>query len=290
MTEAAVQSRRFDTLSATNLQRIAALLYADAGIKLTPAKSSLVATRIAKRMRVLNLDSYDAYCDLVESRQGADERKQMLNALTTNVTRFYREPHHFEDLAQNVLPPLIEHARAGGRVRLWSAACSTGEEPYSIALTLLGVEPQATRYDIRILATDIDDNVLNKARAGVYSADALSSVPAHLRSAHFEPLEDGSKSGSKGGRAGDELRALIAFKSLNLIRPWPIKGPFDAIFCRNVVIYFDQPTQEVLWEQFARVMAPGSRLYLGHSERIAGPAAGFFGHAGLTAYARKGLE
>ncbi len=203
----------------------------------------------------------------------------MLRALTTNVTRFFREPHHFEHLRTTVLPPLLAAARAGGRVRLWSAACSNGQEPYSLGLTVLDLLPNAAELDVRVLATDIDTDMVAAGRAGHYDADALSPVPAPLRSRWFRPAGDGME-------AGPELRRLVQFRELNLIGAWPMRGGFDAIMCRNVAIYFDADTQALVWSRFAPLLAPGTHLYIGHSERLSGPAAAGFVPAGTTIYRR----
>src|SRR5690606_9557236 len=152
---------------------------------------------------------------------------------TTNVTRFYREPHHFDHLRDRVMPGLAERARQGGRVRLWSAACSNGQEPYSMAMTVLSVLPEAADLDVRILATDIDPNMVAEGRAGVYSEETLEAAPSLLRHRWFQKAR-----GPGQLSAHDTLRRLVAFKELNLIGDWPMRGKFDAIFCRNVVIYF----------------------------------------------------
>ena len=262
-----------------DFRTIAAVLHGDAGIYLPDTKATLVYSRLAKRLRVLGLSSFRDYCALIQGKDGLDERQAMLAALTTNVTRFFREPHHFEDLRHKVLPGLAAKARAGGRVRLWSAGCSTGPEPYSMALTLLSVLPEANRYDVKILATDIDPNVVETARAAVYSREALESVPQSDR----KHLVRDSASGGDMWRMSDEARELIAFRELNLIRPWPMSGKFDVIFCRNVVIYFDDTTQETVWKKFIDVMNPGARLYIGHSERVSGDG-GRLVSDGLTAY------
>jgi chemotaxis protein methyltransferase CheR len=209
----------------------------------------------------------------------------MLAALTTNVTRFFREPHHFEHLKTQVLPPLLEKARAGERVRLWSAACSSGQEPYSIALTVLSLLPDAPRYDIKILASDIDPNMVAEGAAGVYGAAALEPVPAELRDRWFTPVA--GKPGEKSWGASEALRSLIAFRELNLIGEWPMKGRFHAIFCRNVVIYFNDDTQAQVWSRFTPRMEPGGVLYIGHSERVSGPAAAVLQPAGITTYRLK---
>lgn len=244
---------------------IARMLYDDAGIALSESKASLVYSRLAKRLRALGIESFQDYCRLVAGAEGVSERQNMLAALTTNVTRFFREPHHFEHLKAKVLPDLVARARARGRVRVWSAGCSTGQEPYSIALTVLDLLPEAAGLDVRILATDIDPNVVATGRAAVYSNEAVQPVPAALRDRWMVRVRDG---GREAWGAGEEMRRLVAFRELNLMGNWPMKGRFDVIFCRNVVIYFDEPTQARIWSRFAPLLNPGGRLYVGHSERV----------------------
>ncbi|HVY85155.1 MAG TPA: protein-glutamate O-methyltransferase [Caulobacterales bacterium] len=249
-------------LTAENFGRVAAMLRAQSGIHLPETKATLVYSRLAKRLRALGLRNFDEYCALVDSPEGADERSAMLAALTTNVTRFYREQHHFDHLRDRVLAPMAETVRRGKRLRIWSSACSTGEEPYSIALTLLSLIPDAAQHDVRILATDIDPVVIEKAKAGVYSADGVAPIPPASRERHLERVQDGR------WRVKDHVRGLIAFKQLNLIGEWPMRGPFDIIFCRNVVIYFEEPTQDRIWGRFRSLLTSEGRLYIGHSERI----------------------
>ena len=266
-----------------DFQRIAKMLHDDAGIALPDAKATLVYSRLAKRLRALGLASFREYCAILteDGGRGAGERQQMLAALTTNVTRFYREPHHFDHLKAAVLPPLLAKARAGGRVRLWSAACSTGPEPYSIALTVLSMMPDAARHDLRILASDIDPNVVAEGRRGVYRGDACDPVPADLRTRWMQRVNDG---GELGWSAGEDMRKLVSFRELNLIGAWPMSGPFDVIFCRNVVIYFEEDTQSRVWARFKPLLTPEGRLFIGHSERLTGPAASAFVSDGLTTY------
>ncbi len=262
-----------------DFRTIAAVLHGDAGIYLPDTKATLVYSRLAKRLRALGMSSFRDYCKLIQDHEGVDERQHMLAALTTNVTRFFREPHHFDHLRDVVMPALAARARAGGRVRLWSAACSTGQEPYSMALTALAILPDAARYDFRILASDIDPNVVRTAREGVYSREAIDPVPANLR----KYLNKAPDQGVDMWRVAPEVQELIAFRELNLIKPWPMKGRFDVIFCRNVVIYFDDKTQETVWRKFIDVMSPGARLYIGHSERVTGDG-GRLTSDGLTVY------
>ncbi|MCY1646488.1 protein-glutamate O-methyltransferase CheR [Caulobacter sp. SL161] len=267
-----------------DFKRIAALLYDLAGISLPDSKATLVYSRLAKRLRALGLRSFNEYCSFVASDKGHDESQEMLRALTTNVTRFFREPHHFDDLRANVLEPVADKVRAGGRLRLWSAASSSGQEPYSMAFTVLSVWPNAADLDIRILGTDIDTNVLATGRAAVYDESLLEGIPTAARGQYFER----DASDRRSWRVCEAARSLVAFRELNLNGPsWPMKGPFDAIFCRNVVIYFDEPTQERVWNRFAPLVAPGGRLYVGHSERV-GTSVTAFESCGLTAYRKVG--
>jgi chemotaxis protein methyltransferase CheR len=267
-----------------DFKRIAALLYDLAGISLPDSKTTLVYSRLAKRLRNLGMRSFTEYCAFVASDKGHDESQEMLRALTTNVTRFFREPHHFDDLRQNVLEPVADKVRAGGRLRLWSAASSSGQEPYSMAFTVLSVWPNAADLDIRILGTDIDTNVLATGREAVYEESLLEGIPAAARGQYFER----DASDRRAWRVCEAARSLVAFRELNLNGPsWPMKGPFDAIFCRNVVIYFDEPTQERVWSRFAPLIAPGGRLYVGHSERV-GASVTAFESCGLTAYRKAG--
>ena len=266
-----------------DFKKIANILHSHAGIALAEGKAALVYSRLAKRLRTLGLRSFREYCSLVEGQQGVDERQAMMAALTTNVTRYFREPHHFDHLREVVMPKLAETARRGGRVRLWSAACSNGQEPYSMAITVLTALPEAASLDVKILATDIDPNMIAEGKAGVYREDAVAPVPLDLRRKWFK------KSGA-GWEVADELRELVAFRELNLIGDWPMRGKFDVIFCRNVVIYFDEPTQERIWSRFAPALVPGGTLYIGHSERVSGPAASQFETTGLTTYALRGAR
>lgn len=265
--------------SASDFRAIADLLYAASGIHLADAKATLVYSRIAKRVRKLGLDSFRTYCDLLRSDAAHPEHAAMLSALTTNVTRFFREPHHFEHMGAELLPPLIARAKAGGRVRLWSAGCSAGHEPYSMAMTLLDALPDAARYDIRILATDIDPLVVEHARRGTYNDGDVEPIAAALRSKFL------AKGAAGAWQVTPALAEVMSFGSLNLMEDWPMRGKFDAIFCRNVAIYFDEPTQTRLFTRFAERLTTDGRLYIGHSERSLIPQ---LTSAGLTIYRLKG--
>jgi len=262
---------------------LAKLVHDECGIVLADAKKGLVVSRLARRLRELNLPDFGQYCRLLQSEQGTDERANLISALTTNVTKFFREDHHFRSLEKQILPALIDKARRRGRVRIWSAGCSTGEEPYSIAMELLEQCSDAASLDIRILATDIDPHVLATATAGRYSETAVAGVPASRRSRYF--------SASSGTfEVGKVLQELITFAPLNLVSQWPIRGPFDVIFCRNVVIYFDNATQEVLWKRFASLIPPSGHLFIGHSERLGRAAERYFATNGITQYRRTDIS
>jgi chemotaxis protein methyltransferase CheR len=267
-------------LTNADFTRLAAVLREDTGIHLPSWKTSLVYSRLAKRLRALGLKDFASYCNYIEQGAGAEERRYMCAAMTTNVTRFFREPHHFEHLKQTVLPSLLDTARRGGRVRLWSSASSSGEEPYSIALTILSKMPDAASLDIKILATDINPSMVQEGRRGAYSEDSLSSVPVELKKRWFEPVQ------RNVFEAKSELRSLIEFRELNLIGTWPMRRQFDVVFCRNVAIYFDEETKAQLWQRLAGVIPVGGWFYIGHSERIEGPAAKLVRNSGITIYER----
>jgi len=226
-----------------------------AGIDLSDAKLDLVYSRLTRRLRALGYDAFGPYLERLAQGDQAEAR-ELVNALTTNVTSFFREEHHFEYLARLERP-------AGGTapMKLWSSACSTGQEPYSIAMTL----SDAKLGPYRLLASDLDTSVLRKAKAGVYRAEDLKGVSAERRRRWFIP--------GRGENAGQflvhaELQRNMVFRQINLMQTWPIRGPLDAIFCRNVLIYFDRPTQTALINRFVELLAPGGHLFLGHSESV----------------------
>lgn len=255
------------SLSEREFGRIKARVYSVAGIALSDAKRTLVISRLSKILRALGLPSFDAYLDYLERGGSAKDGQDFVNALTTNLTRFYREDHHFEHLRAHVGALMAERPR-GSRLRIWSAGCSTGQEPYTIALDLLAAFPDLKRWDFKILATDIDTAVIAKAGHGSYPESELSDL-APERARLFEKNGDGTI------RIPVVARELVSFKPLNLIGPWPMKGPFDAIFCRNVAIYFDKPTQGEMFGRFFKLLAPESFLYIGHSENLGSGGEGF---------------
>lgn len=238
---------------------LADLAQSRTGIVLADHKKDMVYGRLTRRLRALNLSGFTEYCELLQSPEGADEMSHLVNAITTNLTSFFREAHHFEHLRDSVLPKVT-----GKKFRIWSSACSSGMEPYSIAMTMKQAIPDIASWDARILATDIDSNMLNIGREGEYNTNDLEEIPAQ-----YKPY---AKSGAKPGklRISDDIKKLITFNQLNLLEGWPMKGPFDAIFCRNVVIYFDKPTKVKLFNRMADILKPGGWLYIGHSENLHG--------------------
>lgn len=239
------------------------LAYEHTGIRLGDNKRQMVYGRLARRIRELGLGSFRDYCARVE-RDPQQELGELVNAITTNLTAFFRENHHFEHLAGTALPEIMARNAATRRLRVWSAGCSTGEEAYSIAMTLAEAA-DLSGWDARILATDIDTNVVAKANAGVYAEDRVRNIdPRRLR----RWLRHGTGAHAGRYRVAEALAGMIAFRQLNLLGPWPMRGPFDVIFCRNVVIYFDKETQRKLFARYADILAPHGYLYIGHSETL----------------------
>ena len=257
------------TLSEREFERIRKRVYAAAGIALSDAKRTLVIARLSKLLRRLKLPGFDAYLDFLESAGSPEDAQDFVNALTTNLTRFWREDHHFTHLVAHV--GALMRTRTGvaqRRLRIWSAGCSTGQEAYTIALSLLAAWPELKRWDFRVLATDIDTAVLARAATGVYPESELAGL-APERARLFERLADGRI------RVPEAVASVISFKPLNLMAPWPMRGPFDAIFCRNVTIYFDKPTQGEVFARLGGILAPGGFLYIGHSENLGTGGTGF---------------
>lgn len=269
-------------LAMSDFQAIAALALREFGLSLPSSKRQLVQSRLARRVRTLGLPGYGAYRALLEGANGAQELPALLSALTTNVTRFFREIHHFDLLLDDIMPQLVARARAGERVRIWSAACSSGQEPYSIALTALKLEPSIGRYNFKILATDIDPNIIEKARRAQYSAQEIAGIgPRYFRA---NDLIYGSEGREGAFTLAAEVKDLVTFGVLNLIADPPFSGPFDVIFCRNVAIYFDRPTQQQVWRRLSGLLAPRGMLFIGHSERIAKSDCPELETAGITVY------
>ncbi|MGC1505757.1 MAG: protein-glutamate O-methyltransferase CheR [Sulfitobacter sp.] len=268
-------------LDSASFRAIAALAYRESGLTLMEEKSPMIQSRLRHRLRDLGLLDFPSYCALIESDQGATERQHFISALTTNVSHFFREEHHFDTL-KTELDRCLPKLRAGGQMRIWSAGCSNGQEALSAAITLTEHVPDIAKLDVRILGTDIDPKVVRFARQGIYPQRLLGGVPPNLIFKYFQEIE--GTSGEPHFNALGNLKSMIRFNELNLLAPWPMKKKFDVIFCRNVVIYFDLATQEALWPNFHAVLATGGVLFLGHSERISDPAKFGFSCTGPTTY------
>ena len=260
-------------------QAISAFAYDKAGILLPPGKMQLVYGRLAPRVRACGLTDFGAYVTLIE--RDPVERTRALDALTTNHTSFFREAHHYDHFIEHAWPALDQRLASRGKVRIWSAACSSGEEAYSLLMAMFGKDrgngQRLSRTDLRVLATDLSTEILAAAAAGTYALDAVASIPLPLRSTWVA---------RRGERAEVHplIRERVAFRKLNLLEEWPMRGSFDAIFCRNVMIYFDEPTKERLQTRLARCLVPGGFLYIGHSERLSASVAPGFTCVGRTAF------
>lgn len=254
-------------LDPASFQMIADLAYRESGLTLVPEKSSMVQSRLRHRLRDLGLSDFSSYCALVQSEEGRSERSHLISALTTNVSHFFRENHHFELLSEE-LDRLVPKLRAGGSLRIWSAGCSNGQEALSAAMTLFEHTAQINEFDVRILATDIDPQVVRFARRGIYPERLMGGVSDALKAKYFRKAGSGEEAEYE---ASEALRNLIRYNELNLLGPWPMSKTFDIIFCRNVVIYFDVTTQEKLWGRFRNALDPGGAMFLGHSERVVDP-------------------
>jgi chemotaxis protein methyltransferase CheR len=247
-------------LSEKHFRAICDIVYSACGICLKDGKKALVRARLVKRLRALRLGSFEEYIDYLGGEQGTVELPHMIDAMTTNKTGFFRENDHFDYLAVQVLPKLDRR-----RLRFWTAACSSGEEPYSLAITLFENLPDIDARDVKILATDISYRMLEKGKAGVYGADSVASVDRMLLSRYFDVAR---REHPSQYRIKDRIRAMVHMGYLNLLEPWPMRGPFDVIFCRNVMIYFDKTVQQRLIDRFWDLISPGGYLFVGHSEGL----------------------
>jgi chemotaxis protein methyltransferase CheR len=259
------------TLTRDDMGFVARLVYEHAGIVIREHKEAMTRGRLARRVKALGMSSVAEYCAFLKTPAAIDEIPELINAVTTNHTAFFRERHHFDHLRAEVLPRLIqERAARRGRIRIWSSACSSGEEAYSIAAVSRDAIGHRGDLDFRILATDIDTDILDRAAAGVYPLEQFERLPGDLR-----PLLRNEANPMRGeARISEDLKRLIAFKRLNLIEPWPMRGAFDVVFCRNVFIYFDTPTKAAILDRFVGLIQPGGFLYLGHSESLPQPHPG----------------
>lgn len=282
-----VRSAQINTdLSLDDFETLRAVVLQHTGISLNASKIELVKRRFLPRLRALQLQDFSQYVEYIESHWDT-EGVNFCNAITTNLTSFFREPHHFELVGTMLRAMLARRDRKPARVRLWSAGCSAGQEAYSLAITLRETFPDLDRLDIRILATDLDENCLRTARRGIYPQREFEKMHEPLLKRYFSEVPSPGK--TMPGRcfeAGAALKSLVTFNKLNLMHPWPMKGSFDFILCRNVFIYFDKDTQLQVLRKFAALQPPGSYLCLGHSEIIPNPAALGYQMIGKTAYRR----
>jgi chemotaxis protein methyltransferase CheR len=272
--------------SEADFRRIADLIHAETGIVLSERKKMLAYSRLAPLVRRSGLASFGAFLDTLAGN--ARVMTEVVSALTTNHTYFHREPHHFDHFESVVRPDLVRSALAGEEARIWSAGCSTGEEIWTLMMVLLGADRSAglklARAKLLALASDISVNALAGARAATYPASALDALPETLRRIWCV-----AETGMDEPRLTIDpaVQAMVRFRELNLMGEWPLRRPFDVIFCRNVMIYFDAPTKERLVERFARQLVPGGYLYIGHSERVSGPATALLDPVGPTIYRRR---
>lgn len=254
-------SREFEFTN-QDFERVQKMVYDYAGIDLNDSKKNLVYNRLSKRIRFLEMQSFSSYLDYV-MKIGEEEFVHLINAITTNLTFFFRENHHFEYLANIVIPELLKQNASSRKIRVWSAGCSTGEEPYSIAIVLKEVVPPG--WDVKVIASDLDSNVVHTAQQGIYNIDRLKGVSDQRKKKWFQ-----KGIGSQDGlaRIKPELQDIIDFQQLNLMDEWPIIETVDLIFCRNVVIYFDKPTQAKLFDRYANKLRANGHLFIGHSESL----------------------
>lgn len=271
-------------LSNDDFAFICQFVYDSTGIVLNDSKREMVYRRLTRIVRERKLKSFSEYCQLLK-QNSEQEKDYFINAITTNLTSFFREQHHFDYLSDIELPRLLAEkqvlSNGKKRLRIWSSACSTGEEPYSIAITLFEkMKLELFKWDAKILATDIDTNVLSKGKEGIYEYQRIESLSEHFKRNYFHR---GIGKNNNNVKVDKKINELITFKQLNLLHEWPMKGPFDVIFCRNVIIYFDKKTQQELFARYYNLLAPGGLLMLGHSESL-GSFQQYFENVGRTIF------
>lgn len=276
-TQKSDHAQREFQMSRQNFEHIREVAYKLTGISLSDHKQNMIYGRLARRLRALNLTSFDQYCDLLS--EDSPELHEFINAITTNLTAFFRERHHFDFLKSDAFPAIQKKNLASRRIRIWSAGCSTGEEPYSIAMTLASYSAFAN-WDAKVLATDLDSNVVEHGKRGIYQQEKATGIPSDCnrfiqKNKHSNEI-----------KMRDDICSKITFKQLNLLHAWPMKGPFDIIFCRNVVIYFDQKTQKELFARYHAMLAPGGYLFIGHSENLSRVSTDYLS-LGRTIYQKK---
>ncbi len=249
-------------LDAASFEQVSRILYKQSGITLNKDKHELVKSRLAKRIRATGMHGFEEYLVYVKQDKSGAELRGMIDVLTTNKTSFFRESAHFDYLRESLLPKMRKTSK---KIRIWSAGCSTGEEPYTLAIVLREEISDIDLMDVKILATDLSDRVLACARKAEYTTDKLDGLPPAILKKYFKPVSDGE---TMIWRVNDSVRKLVSLARLNLMEQWSIRGPFQAIFCRNVMIYFDKPTQQRLVQRFWDLLEPGGHLFVGHSESL----------------------
>ena len=256
-------------LTEAEFKQISDIVYAHCGINLHNGKKELVRARLAKLLRLRNFKKFSDYIEYVENDKTGTEFSDLIDSLSTNLTSFFRENQHFEFLVENILPRLIKNKTVANRkkIRCWSAGCSSGEEPYSIAITLLDNIADINRWDVKILATDISTSSLETAKRGLYSQSRIDPVPPAQRNKYLTVNRNKEQ---KVYQVNQSLRDMIIFRYMNLMQDWPVKPPLDFIFCRNVMIYFDKSTQEKLVNRYWDMLDNGGVLFTGHSESLTG--------------------
>lgn len=250
------------TITDAEYTQFQSLIYGQAGIALSEQKKTLIVSRLGRRLRELNLPSFQSYYDHIMNDAGGGELTTLLDLISTNKTDFFREPGHFQFLKERILPMCSTERR----IRIWSAASSSGEEPYSIAMTVYDAVPHPTQWDFKILASDISTRVLAKAATGIYDVEKVASIPQDVLRRHFLR---GTHDQRNLVKVKPHLAKLVTFRRINLMdAAFPIKSPLDVIFCRNVMIYFDRETQSKLMQKFFHYLKPGGYLFIGHSESL----------------------
>lgn len=250
------------TLSESQFDKICKVVYDISGIKLQKGKEELVKSRLIKRLKIHGFNTFSEYLNFLECDDTNEELAFMIDAITTNKTDFFREIQHFDYLKNDILPKLIKTQK----IRIWSAGCSSGEEPFTIAILLNEEIENIKLMDVKILASDISINMINKCREGLYNKETLKNIPTQYLKKYFHPYHNDPD--AIFYNVDDKIKSLITFAKLNLLTQWPMKGPFDLIFCRNVMIYFDKITQEGLVNRFYELLPTGGHLFVGHSESL----------------------
>jgi len=279
VTEKTVEKHREFEYSRKDFERITNIIYKVSGISLSERKEDMVYSRLARRLRKVGLTTFDDYLNFVS--KDSDEQKAFVNSLTTNLTHFFREEHHFDYLNDVLFPEIF--SKFDRRIRIWSAGCSTGEEPYTLAMVWEHLKNRPRNIDFKILATDLDTNVIETGKDGIYSNDKLAPVSQE----YMKWFSQTDVCTSNQKQVDEQLKQYIHFKQLNLMQEWPFKGPFQLIICRNVLIYFDKPTQEKLIKRYYDLLEPGGCLILGHSESLGNNRA-LFDNLGKTIFRKLG--